>query len=209
MNRCKFILEPVTWATTGVRTAAEGRRGDPNARHRRGGSDGRNGEGARRREGFLESSRSCAVGATSTIHKQAVKKKGQTKTQPSKVRRRAEPQTRMPQPFPAGALLLVPRGPALRLREAPLPLARCPAALGPGLALREGAIAASAAFVLKQTAGQPGLGAEEAPSVWAPRGRRRRLVAVRWNPLAIAVCLLKGTAVVQEGSGSTRGGHVS
>lgn len=158
--------------------------------------------------------------------------------QPSKIRHYIynckEPQTGMPKPFPAGAVILVPHRPAFRLREASLPLGRRPAALGPRLGLRGGAIPASTPlmrmgtrcfdgssgmpFDLMLTTGQPGLGAEVAPSVWAPRRRRQRFVAVRRSPiLVIALCLLKGTVVVRnslrsytlQDRTSSRGGHVS
>lgn len=156
---------------------------------------------------------SFAAGTTSTIHL-SIKRPNKNAAIQNQTDCK-EPQTGMPKPFPAGEVILVPHRPAFRLREASPPLGRDPAAFGPGLGLRGGAIPASTAlmslgtgcfdgisgvpFVLMLTTAQPGLGAEVAPSVWAPRRRWQRFVAVRRNPaLVIALCLLKGTAVVQH-----------
>lgn len=139
--------------------------------------------------------------------------------QPSKMKRciqNFQPKTHiMPKPFPVGAVILVPHRPISGLRQASLPLGWCSAALGPWLSLGGGAISASNALmmvgtrwfhgssgvslVLMMTMGQTRLGAEVAPSIWAPWRRWQHFTAIRWSPaLVIALSLLKGTVVVHH-----------
>lgn len=109
--------------------------------------------------------------------------------------------------------ILVPSGLAFRLREAPLPLGRPPAAFTPLLGLRGGAIAASTVptvggarglhsgdgVILLLAAAASGLEGHGASGVRTPRGGGQRPVGIRSEPpLVVALGLLKGAAVVKR-----------
>lgn len=110
-------------------------------------------------------------------------------------------------------VILVPSGPAFRLREASLPLHRrpAPAAFAPLLGLRGGTIAAS---TVPTVGGARGLhsgdrvrlilllivgASREASGVWALwRGRERPVAVGGKSPLVVALGLLEGAAVVPD-----------